>query len=84
MIFQFQCFHTTFTTDCLSYKNLEKANSSYLKTTRKIQGKIEIYLACPLQAMCYYKVWKVEKGKHGTSGKNNLFENHFYSKNNKD
>ena len=27
-----------------------------------------------------YKVWKVEKGKHGTSGKNNLFENHFYSK----
>ena len=30
-----------------------------------------------------YKVWKVEKGKHGTSGKNNLFENHFYSKNNK-
>ena len=65
MIFQFQCFHTTFTTDCLSYKNLEKANSSYLKTTRKIQGKIEIYLACPLQAMCWqhttYTLNKKEK-----------------------
>ena len=24
------------------------------------------------------------KGKHRTSGKNNLFEKHFYSKNNKD